>query len=124
MMKTRAAALAAALLLAGAVPALAEPTSPKAGAASLQDPMSETMIRKVGTALRHVATIREQYAQKAQAVNSDQQRQDLSAQAEKDMLKAVTDQGLTMEEYDQTMQAAKDNAVLRQRLASVAQSSD
>jgi Domain of unknown function (DUF4168) len=82
------------------------------------------MVRKVGTALRHVATIRQQYSQKAQSVNSPQQRQDLNDQAQKDMMKAIDDQGLSVSQYDQTIQMAQNDPNLRQRLLKVAQSAD
>jgi hypothetical protein len=82
------------------------------------------MVRKVGTALRHVATIRQQYSQRAQSVNSPQQRQDLNDQAQKDMMKAVDDQGLSVAQYDQAIQMAQADPNLRQRLLKVAQSAE
>lgn len=124
-----------ALLAAAAVPALAQQTRQGTAApapdttspgttspsATQGNQMSDTMVRKVGTALRHVATIRQQYADKAQSVNSPQQRQDLTDQAEKDMLKAIKDQGLSIQQYDQAIQMAQADPSLRQRLVSVAQ---
>ena len=85
--------------------------------------MSDMMVQKVGTALRHVAMIRQQYSQRTQSVNS-QQRQTLTDQANKDMLKAIRDQGLSVQQYDQAIQMAQNDATLKQRLLSVAQSGD
>ena len=86
--------------------------------------MSDMMVQKVGTALRHVAMIRQQYSQRAQSVDSPQQRQSLNDQAKNDMLKAIRDQGLSVEQYDQTIQMAQNDATLKQRLLSVVQSGD
>jgi hypothetical protein len=127
MTVSRTAAAVAVLLVTAGAPALGQqsnPVSPTPGAPAQGDQLSDGMVRKVGTALRHVATIRQQYSQKAQSVNSPQQRQDLNDQAQKDMMKAIDDQGLSVSQYDQTIQMAQNDPNLRQRLLKVAQSAD
>jgi len=127
MIVSRTAAAAAVLLVTAGAPALGQqsnPTSPTPGAPVQGDQLSDAMVRKVGTALRHVATIRQQYSQRAQSVNSPQQRQDLNDQAQKDMMKAIDDQGLSVAQYDQAIQLAQADPNLRQRLLKVAQSAD
>ena len=84
--------------------------------------MSDAMVQKVGTALRHVAMIRQQYSQRAQAVGSTKERQTLSDQAKNDMMKAIGDEGLSVQQYDEAIQMAQNDATLKQRLISVAQS--
>ena len=69
--------------------------------------MSDAMVRKVGTALRHVATIRQQYSQREQSAKSPEQQQKLTDQAKKDMVKAIGDQGLSVDQYSQAMQMAQ-----------------
>ena len=127
----RAAAATAALLMTAAVPALAQQTSrdtpkmqtPDAGSQT-QGQLSDAMVRKVGTALRHVVTIRQEYAQRQQSEKSPEQQQKLTDQAQKDMVKAIGEQGLSVDQYSQAMQMAQADPALRQRLVSVAQSHD
>ena len=61
--------------------------------------MSDAMVSKVGTALRHVVFIRRQYTQRAQAAHSPQEQQTLSDQTRSEMLKAISDQGLSLQQY-------------------------
>jgi len=127
----RAAAATAALLMTTAIPAIAQqagrdtPTTqtPDAGSPT-QSQLSDAMVRKVGTALRHVVTIRQQYAQREQSEKSPEQQQKLTDQAQKDMVKAIGEQGLSVDQYSQAMQMAQADPALRQRLVSVAQSRD
>jgi hypothetical protein len=82
----------------------------------------DATVHKVGTALRNVATIRQQYAQRIQSTDSPQQRQELTDQARTDMEKAIGDQGLTIDRYSQVIQMAQNDPTLRQRVLSAAQS--
>ncbi len=122
----QAAAVTAVLLGAAAVPAYAQqagreaPATPAPGLGSGQNQMSDAMVQKVGNALRHVAAIRQQYAPRVQSADSQQQKRDLSAQAEAEMLKAIGDQGLSAQQYDQAIQLAQADPTLRQRLVSAA----
>jgi hypothetical protein len=104
-----------------AAPAVAQQTP---AAPVQQGEMSDAMVTKVGTALRHVAMIRQQYTQRAQAANTPQQQQNLSDQARSEMLKAIGDQGLSVQQYDRAIQMAQNDETLKRRLLSVAQSSE
>jgi Domain of unknown function (DUF4168) len=121
MKASRTIAAMAALLIAAALPTAAQQTSP---APVQQGEMSDAMVSKVGTALRHVAMIRQQYSQRAQGANTPQQQQTLSDQARSEMLKAISDQGLSVQQYQQAIQMAQNNETLKQRLLSAAQSGD
>jgi hypothetical protein len=116
-------AATAALLIAGALPAAAQQQQMPAAPAQ-QGQLSDAMVTKVGTALRHVSVIRRQYTQRAQAANSQQEQQAISAQARDEMAKAISDQGLSVQQYDQAIQMAQHNDTLKQRLISVAQSGE
>jgi len=126
------AALAAALVMTPVVPSLAQRANgatpqqgvaPQQGLPSQQGQMSEGMVQKVGTALRHVTEIREQYAQRTQSAKPGQQ-ETLSGQAESEMVKAIGDQGLSVQQYAQAIQMAQADPTLRDRILSIAQSSD
>jgi len=86
--------------------------------------MSDAMVTKVGTAMRHVAKIREQHSQRAQAAKSPQQQQALSDEAKNKMLTAISNEGLSVQQYTQAIQMAQNNQALKQRLLSVVQSGD
>jgi Domain of unknown function (DUF4168) len=127
MKASRAIVLMASLLMLAALPAAAQqaPTTPKSPATSSQQgQMSETMVAKVGTALRHVAMIRQEYSQRAQSTNSPQQQQALSDQARTEMVKAIGDQGLSVQQYQQAIQMAQNDDSLKRRLLSVAEAGD
>ena len=128
----RAAAIAAALSVVPALPSVAETpnrpapqqdAAPQPQVQPQQGQMSETMVRKVGTALRHVVAIRQQYAQRAQSTNPGKQEA-LSGQAESEMVRAISDQGLSLQQYDQVIQMAQADPALRQRILTIAQASD
>jgi len=85
--------------------------------------MSDAMVHKVGTALRHVTTIRQDYEQRAKAANTQQQMQDLNDQAQKDMVKAIGDEGLSVQQYQRAIQMAQADSTLRQRVIAAAQQS-
>jgi hypothetical protein len=127
---SRMATVAAVILTAAGVPAVAQQSNGGAvvqqtpGTATQAGPVSDVMVHRVGKAIRNVTVIRQQYAQQAQASKSPQARQDLDTQAQRDMAKAVTDQGLTLQQYDQVIQMAQADQTLRQRLLSAARSND
>jgi hypothetical protein len=126
MKASQAVALTASLLTATGLPAAAQapaaPRPPVAG--SQQGQMSDAMVTKVGTALRHVAMIRQQYSQRAQATNSPQQQQAISDQAKSEMVKAIGDEGLSVQQYQQAIQMAQNDETLKRRLLSVAEAGD
>ena len=126
----RMAAIAAVLLTAAGIPAVAQQSGGGSavqqppGAATQVSPVSDAMVHRVGKAIRNVTMVRQQYTQQAQASKSPQARQALDTEAQRDMAKAVTDQGLTLQQYDQVIQMAQADPSLRQRLLSAAQSND
>jgi hypothetical protein len=86
--------------------------------------MSDAMVRKVGKALRQVVTIRGEYDKHTQSANTQQELQDLNKRAEQDMVKAISDQGLSVQQYRQAIQMAQADPKLKQRIVSAAEESD
>jgi excinuclease UvrABC ATPase subunit len=124
MKASRPVAAVTCLLITAALPAAAQPGTPRSPTVSSQQgQMSDAMVSKVGTALRHVATIRQQYSQRAQGADS-QQQQALSDQAKNEMVKAIGDQGLSVQQYQQAIQMAQNDETLKRRLLSVAEAGD
>ena len=61
------------------------------------------------------------YTDRAQATKSQEQQQQLTEQAQGDMIKAINDQGLSVQQYNQVIQMAQADPSLKERLLSVAQ---
>lgn len=129
MINFRIAAMAA-MALTAAVPAVAQQTGGSTGVqhapgtAKQGSPVSDAMVHRVGKAIRNVSMIRQQYTEREQASKSPQAQQELNSQAQHDMAKAVSDQGLTLQQYDQVIHQAQSDGTLRQRLLTVAQSNE
>jgi len=127
MTKFVTAAMAAAFVATAAVPALAQQggrgaTAPEApGVTNPQGEVSDAMVNKVGAALRQTVSIRQKYAERAQSTKSPQDQQSLNEQAQSEMVQAISDQGLTVQQYNQVIQLAQANPTLKQRLISAAQ---
>jgi hypothetical protein len=128
MTEFRTAVLAAAFVVTAAMPALAQPsgsdvTTPKVpGATVPQDNLSDATITKVGAVLRQTVTIRQKYADRAQSIKSPEEEQALEAQAQTELVQAVSDQGLSVQQYNQVIQMAQADPTLKQRLLSLAKS--
>lgn len=126
----RIAAMAAIVVTTAIAPAVAQQAGGGAsaqqapGTATQGTPVSDAMVNRVGKAIRNVSMIRQQYSQRAEGSKSPQAREELNNDAQRDMAKAVSDQGLTLQQYDQVIQLAQADQKLRQRLLSVAQSND
>jgi hypothetical protein len=118
--------IAAAVAAAAVVPSLAQqsgvPVSQNPDEPAQQNSISEAMVRQVGTALLHVSIIHRDYIRLGQSADSPQQRQELAAQEQQAMEKAVTAAGLSLQQYNQVMLRAQTDPVLKQRLAKAADS--
>jgi hypothetical protein len=118
------AAVAAALVACIAMPAAAQQgggtTTP--GATVPRGEVSDATVQKVGAALRQTATIRQKYAERAQSKTSSQDQETLATAAQTEMVQAISDQGLSVQQYNQVIQMAQADPALKQRLLSAAQS--
>jgi hypothetical protein len=118
--------IAAAMMAAAVVPSLAQwsgaPASQNPDEPAQQNSMSEAMVRKVGAALLHVSIIHRDYTQLEQSADSPQRRQELAAQEQQAMEKAVTAEGLSLQQYNQVMLRAQADPMLKQRLTKAADS--
>lgn len=124
LLQTAVAAALASLVAASALAQQGQTdTLQPPGAASQNGQMSDAMVHKVGTAFRHVAAIRQTYEQRAKSANSQQQIQDLNNQARQEMVKAIGDQGLSLQQYQQAIQMAQADPALKQRVISAAEQS-
>ena len=105
-------------LIAGPVHAQsAQSAQPKATSPSAIAPsdLSDQKIDAVATALEKVTKVDQEYSQQiAKAPESDKQR--IVEEANNVMVKAATDQGLSVEEYSKIIEVASNDANLRQKI--------
>ena len=78
-------------------------------------PISDEKLNAAAAAIRQVTTIHQSYESKiAAAAPSDKQR--LTIEANDAMAKAVTDQGLSVDEYNSIISAAHNDPAVREKL--------
>ena len=108
---------AAGLLLAAPVTAQAQSpsapptTKPKTAPADI----SEQKLDAAAKAVKNVSTIRDSYEQKLVKAPADQKAK-LADEASDAMAKAVTDQGLSVEEYTTIIEVAQNDPAVRNKL--------
>jgi predicted ATPase with chaperone activity len=85
--------------------------------------ISDQKLSAAAAAMGQVTTIRQSYEQRiAQAPSSDKER--LTDEANDALQKAVTDQGLSVHEYNTILQTAQNDPAIRQQLAQRVRHSD
>jgi hypothetical protein len=106
----------AALLLSPAANAEMSKTPAPPQAQSPSPTISDEKLNAAAAAIRQVTSIRQSYEPKiAGAAPSDKQR--MTDEANTAMKKAVTDQGLTVDEYNSIIRTAQNDPGVRQKLA-------
>jgi hypothetical protein len=121
MLGFRAGVVSAALLAtAMALPAAAQPPSGAPSGAVSGANISDATVNKVGAALRQVAQVEQAYSQRLQSATTPGQKQDISKQANDAAVTAITQQGLTIDQYKQVIQAAQSDSALKQRIVAAA----
>ncbi len=109
-----------ALLGFGAIPAVGQTTGSATTADRDAAKVPDDTVQKAGVAMHHVIQIRQSYSQREQAASMPSEKQDLLQQAETATVKAVTDQGLSVQEYDRVLHLAMADPNLKARLMKVA----
>ena len=114
-----AAALAVAWFVAAPAmnaEAQTQPPSRSAPAPSAQTPsIPEEKLDKAAAAMQKVTIVRQDYQAKIEAAPpADKER--ISGEANKAAVKAVTDEGLSLEEYTSIIQVAQNNPEIRQKI--------
>ncbi|HWO31639.1 MAG TPA: DUF4168 domain-containing protein [Candidatus Acidoferrum sp.] len=112
--------LAAAILTAGCylsihpVNVLAQ--SPPPGPSISARDLSDQKLNAVAAALERVASLRNDYRQRIAKAEAPAEKERIVAEANKELTKVVTEQGLSVEEYTSILDAARDNPEIRDKL--------
>jgi len=112
------AAIGLAVTVAG--PAIAQATNGQANQTppatqSAQD-FSSQQLQQFASALTDVVDLREQAQQKMQSTEDKDAQSQIVQQARSQMLEAIKDAGLTLDDYNQIAQAARSNPDLAQKI--------
>ncbi len=82
--------------------------------------ISDDMVSKVGTAAVRVVEIRQDFTPRIVAAHSQAERDGLEAEATTALVEAISEQGLSVDEYNEVVAAAQSDPELEQRLLSAA----
>jgi hypothetical protein len=111
-----AAALAVVALSWTAVPAMAADEKPKAGASAQKAKISDKRLTDFVAAAKEVYAIRQKYAPQFKAASTDAEKRQVIQSAQGEMKQAIQNRGLTVEQYNEVLVAAKDNQSLADRI--------
>jgi hypothetical protein len=78
--------------------------------------LSDQKLNAVATALERVASLRNDYRQRIAEVEAPAEKARIVAEANKALSKAVTEQGLSVDEYTSVLDAARDNPEVQDKL--------
>lgn len=76
----------------------------------------ESTVVKMGKALAEIAEVEQELATAVSAAATERDRMQLAEQADRAITEAVTDQGLSITQFNQVVQAADEDPELRNRL--------
>ena len=82
--------------------------------------ISEDVIAKVGSAVGRIAALQQHYAPRVAAADSEDEKQGLQKEVTIAAVKAINDQGLTVEQYNEVVVMAQDDSDLEERLLEAA----
>jgi uncharacterized protein DUF4168 len=106
-----------AAMLALAVPgANAQEQSPAPSPSQPAQSIPDHKLDATAAALNQIADVKENYTKQIEATPSESDKQRLVDDANKALVKAVTDQGLSVEEYTSIMVMAQSDPMVRQKI--------
>lgn len=93
---------------------------PASGDAQQSGMVSDEVVTKVGAAAGKVAMIQQEFNARAEAGSGGDDRQELAAQAQRAAIDAISEEGITVDEYNTVLRAAEGDSDLEQRLLAAA----
>lgn len=83
------------------------------------EPVDDQMVEKFAATYASVQSIQEDYTQQLQEVEDRQKAQELQQEAQGEMLEAVEDNGLSVQEYNEMIARMDQDPQLRQRVFNI-----
>ena len=106
-----------AVILAATVPAAnAQVQAPAPAPSQPSQNIPDQKLDATAAALDQIADVKESYTKQIEATPSESDKKRLVDEANKALVKAVTDQGLSVEEYTSIMVVAQSDPMLRQKI--------
>jgi hypothetical protein len=118
--------LAAAILTAGcylSIPSGAVPAQ-SAGPSTFAQDLSDQNLSAVAAALERIASLQKDYRQRIAEAEAPADKDRIVAEVHGEFTKAVTDQGLSLEEYGSILDIARDDPQIRDKILHHMRSSD
>lgn len=109
-----AAALAVVALSWPALPSMADEEKPSAAVQKAK--ISDKRLNDFVAAAKEVYAIRQKYAPQFKAAQTDAQKRQVIQSAQGEMKQAIQNRGLTVEQYNEVLVAAKDDQALAERI--------
>jgi hypothetical protein len=91
------------------------------GANGTNPAITDETVSKVGRAVGQIALIREAYREGLTELDSEDDKEELAERAEAAAVHAISEQGLTITEYNRVVASADDDPDLEERLLAAAQ---
>jgi hypothetical protein len=80
------------------------------------DDVPDQMVSQVGKAVAQIVKLRQSLEENMATAELEEQRQDLAGQIENAAVRAISDQGLTLDQYNQVIAATQADAELEERV--------
>jgi hypothetical protein len=90
--------------------------SPPSGPSTSAPDLSDQKLSATAAALERVVSLQKDYRQRIAEADAPAEKERIVAEANNELAKAVTEQGLSVEEYASILDAARDNPEIRDRL--------
>lgn len=78
--------------------------------------VSDETVSHVGKAVAHILRLRQSLEENMAAARTDEERQGIAAQVETAAVSAISEQGLSVDEYNHVIASAQDDAELEERV--------
>ena len=119
-MRSSTRSLAAAIVTAGcylSIPVGNVPAqSPPPGSSTSAPDLSEQKLRAAAAAVEHVESVLKNYQQRIAEAEAPNEKRRLLMQADSDLTRAVTEQGLSVDEYSSILDVARDDPEIRDKI--------
>ena len=81
-----------------------------------RDDVAEQVVSQVGKAVAEIMKVRQHFVEDMTTAKTDEERQNLAGQIESAAVRAISDQGLTVDQYNQIIEATQADADLEERV--------
>jgi len=99
-------------------------SSPANDGATLQNTdVSDETVSQVGKAVAEILKLRQTFEDNVSTAQTDDERQNLADEVETAAVRAISEQGLTVTEYNEVISAAQSDGELEQRVLSACRAS-